>query len=217
MPKEKKISMAVIRRLPRYHRYLGDLLDKDINRISSEELSIRMGITSSQIRQDLNNFGAFGQQGYGYNVSNLYEVISKILGLDREYSLIAIGAGNVCRALVNYENFTKRRFIFKAIFDSSHRLVDERINGIKIQNIEHLQRYLRSNKVDIAALTLPGPAALRIAPILANSDVRGIWNFTQEDLHLPDNVIVENVPLTDSLMTLSYKINEDLILARLRD
>ena len=214
MRENKKISTAVIKRLPRYYRYLGDLLDKDIVRISSKDLSDRMGVTASQIRQDLNNFGCFGQQGYGYNVELLYQEVKHILGLERVYNLILIGAGDFGRVLVNYPNFAKRGFVFVAIFDSDPELIGQNVDGIEIMDIAHMEDYIANNTVDIAALAIPTPDAVNIGKTLANAGIKGIWNFSHSDLRVPDYVTVENMRLTDSLMTLSYKINEDEILRR---
>ncbi|MDR2167110.1 MAG: redox-sensing transcriptional repressor Rex [Clostridiales bacterium] len=212
--KNKKISTAVIRRLPRYYRYLGDLLDAGIVRISSQDLSARMGITASQIRQDLNNFGCFGQQGYGYNVEILYDEVKHILGLDKEYKIILIGCGNFGQAIANYPNFSKRGFVFSAIFDNNSEMIGQSLAGLEIMDVEDLEDYLAENSVDIAALAVPDHAAANLGKILVNAGVKGIWNFSNSDLRLPENAIVENVCLSDSLMTLSYKINEDDILKR---
>ena len=215
MKEEKKISMAVVQRLPRYYRYLGDLLDQDVTRISSKELSERMGITASQIRQDLNNFGSFGQQGYGYNVSLLYNEIKRILGLDKNYNLILVGAGNFGQALVNYRSFASRGFNFIGLFDTRAEIVGSFVNNIEIYNIDSLATFVQQNHIDVAVLTLPGQAAGEMAAILGRLGVKGIWNFSNRDLKVPDGVVVKNVRLTDSLMTLSYMINEDEILRRL--
>ena len=205
---DKKISSAVINRLPRYYRYLGDLLESDITRISSKDLSAKMNITASQIRQDLNNFGGFGQQGYGYNVEYLYNEIKKILGLDRVYNLIVIGGGNIGQALVNYTNFERRGLVITAVFDVNPRLIGMTIRGVKIYDIEKIDEFIENNKVDVAILTLPRSQACAVANHVASLGVKGIWNFSHVDLKLPEDVIVENVHLTDSLMTLLYKINE---------
>lgn len=208
MDSEKKVSLAVVKRLPRYYRYLGDLLESDINRISSKELSSKMNITASQIRQDLNNFGGFGQQGYGYNVEYLYNEIKKILGLDRMYNMIVIGGGNLGQALANYTNFEKRGFVIQGIFDINPKLLGMTIRGVKVYDIDELETYLRGNEVDVAILTLPRSQANAMAQNLAEWGVKGIWNFSHVDLQVPDDVMVENVHLTDNLMTLLYKINE---------
>ena len=208
MDNEKKISPAVISRLPRYYRYLGDLLESDITRISSKELSVKMNITASQIRQDLNNFGGFGQQGYGYNVEYLHNEIKKILGLDRLYNMIVVGGGNIGQALVNYTNFEKRGFVIKAVFDINPRLIGMTIRGVEVYDIDRMEDYVKNNPVDVAILTLPRTQAVKVAHDLAKWGVKGMWNFSHVDLQVPEDVLVENVHLTDSLMTLLYKINE---------
>ena len=216
MKTDRKVSAAVVQRLPRYYRYLGDLLDKDIARISSKELSARMNITASQIRQDLNNFGSFGQQGYGYNVATLYDEIGRILGLDKSYSLILIGAGNLGQALANFPYFAKRGYNFVASFDNDPEIIGKTAGGVTISDVAQLTRYLQENRVDIAVLTLPAHAAQQAADLLTAYGVKGIWNFSGGDINTPAGVTVENVLLTDSLMTLSYMINEDEILQRAR-
>ncbi|MCQ4725939.1 redox-sensing transcriptional repressor Rex [Anaerotignum faecicola] len=208
MYSERKISSAVINRLPRYYRYLGDLLESDITRISSKELSAKMNITASQIRQDLNNFGGFGQQGYGYNVEYLYTEIKKILGLDRVYNLIVVGGGNIGQALVNYTNFEKRGFVITAVFDVNPRLIGMTIRGVEVYDVDKMEEFVKNNKVDVAILTLPRSQASNVANDLAEWGIKGIWNFSHVDLQMPKDVKVENVHLTDSLMTLLYKINE---------
>ncbi|MBQ7636330.1 MAG: redox-sensing transcriptional repressor Rex [Lachnospiraceae bacterium] len=201
-----EISSAVIRRLPRYYRYLGELMTHDVVRISSKELSERMGVTASQIRQDLNNFGGFGQQGYGYNVEYLYTEIGKILGLDRKKEMIVIGAGNLGRALANYADFEKRGFVIKALFDVSPNLVGKSVNGVPVFHMNDFKDYLKENKIDIAAITIPKESAPQVAADLVKAGIKAIWNFAPTDLSLPDNVVQENVHLTESLMRLSYKL-----------
>jgi len=210
---KKRISKAVINRLPRYYRYLGDLLEKDVVRISSKELSEKMKVTAFQIRQDLNNFGGFGQQGYGYNVEYLHSEIGKILGLEKQYSLIIIGAGNLGQALANYADFERRGFFVKGIFDINPRLVGMSIRGIEIKNVDELEDFVKNNDIDIAALTVPKAKAPQVAADLVKWGIKGIWNFAPTDLNLPDDVVVENVHLSDSLMKLSYKLSEKRKLA----
>lgn len=205
---EKKISMAVIRRLPRYFRYLTDLLKVDIKRISSKELSERMGITASQIRQDLNCFGGFGQQGYGYNVESLYREIGKILGVDRRFSTIIVGAGNMGNALANYTNFKKRGYDLIGVFDVSTDRVGKEINGIKILHMDEMERFIAQNKVDIVILTIPSQNISEVAERVAALGVKGIWNFSPQDLKLSGDIVVENVHLSDGLMVLGYRIKE---------
>ena len=204
----KAISKAVINRLPRYYRYLGLLLDQGIERISSGELSRRMNVTASQIRQDLNLFGGFGQQGYGYNVAHLYEEIGKILGLDRSYSLIVIGAGELGQAISSYFGFEKRGFKIEAMFDRDpDKYGGVSYRGTRIHPLSDLQEYLHDHVIDIAVLAIPADPARTITPILVDGGVRGIWNFAHTDLEVPDNVVVQSVHLSESLMQLSYKIN----------
>lgn len=203
----KDISSAVINRLPRYYRYLGELLEHDVIRISSRELSERMHVTASQIRQDLNNFGGFGQQGYGYNVAVLYKEIGKILGLDKNYHMIIIGAGNLGQALANYSDFERRGFVVKAMFDSNASKVGRLIRGIEILPMEKLSDYVKNNRVDIAALAIPEERAPQIAAELAENGVKAFWNFAHTDLHLPESIPVQNVHLVEGLMQLSYKLS----------
>lgn len=206
---QKKISTAVIKRLPKYYRYLGDLLENDVVRISSKELSNRMGVTASQIRQDLNNFGGFGQQGYGYNVEYLYNAIGKILGLENKYNTIIVGAGNLGQALANYTNFDKRGFEVKGLFDVNPRLIGITVRGIEIKDLDEMGSFIKENSIDLAILTLPKQKAPKVANDLVSYGIKGIWNFAPIDLKLSNkNVIVENVHLLDSLMTLSYNIKE---------
>ncbi len=204
---EKEISQAVIGRLPRYFRYLGELKDEGIERVSSQELSDIMQVTASQIRQDLNNFGGFGQQGYGYNVEFLYEEIGRILGIDRKHNLIIIGAGNLGQALANYMNFERRGFLCKGIFDNNPKLYGRKIRGIEVQPMEAMERFVPDNNIDIAVLTIPKGEAAGIAKELIRYGIKGIWNFAHVDLKVPEGVQVENVHLSDSLMKLSYNIS----------
>lgn len=206
---EKGISLAVIKRLPRYYRYLGDLMENDVVRISSKELSERMKVTASQIRQDLNNFGGFGQQGYGYNVASLYQEIGKILGLDSRYNIIVIGAGNIGQALANYKDFERRGFYIRAMFDVNPELIGKSFRGIEVYSIDSLKQYVKDNSVDIAVLTVPKEKAYQIAGELVECGVRAFWNFAPTDLHLPEYVKVQNVHLAESLMQLSYNISRE--------
>jgi len=203
---EKEISKAVIRRLPRYYRYLGELIESGVERISSSELSSRMKVTASQIRQDLNNFGGFGQQGYGYNVKFLYSEIAKILGLDKKHNVIIIGAGNLGHAIANYVAFEKRGFIMTALFDINPERIGKKIRDIEVLPLSELEAYIKENEVDIATLTIPKTAAKEVAERLVNCGVKAIWNFAHTDLNLPEDVLVENVHLSESLMRLSYNI-----------
>ncbi len=203
---QKQISQAVIRRMPRYYRYLKDLLDEGIERISSNELSARMKVTASQIRQDLNNFGGFGQQGYGYNVQYLYEEIGKILGMDQQHNIVVIGAGNMGQALANYVDFEKRGFVIIGLFDVNPNLIGTTVRGIEIYDVATLPEFLQANEADIAVLAVTKDKAPEIADLLVSLGIRAIWNFAHLDLDLPKDVIVENVHLSDSLMQLSYNI-----------
>lgn len=206
---EKNISMAVIRRLPKYYRYLKELLDKDIHRISSKELSNITGFTASQIRQDLNNFGGFGQQGYGYKVSALYDEIGIILGLNKVYTAIVIGAGNLGQAIGNYAGFKNSAFNIKALFDSNKDIIGKNIREFEVLDSKNIKEFIKENNVDIAILCIPKDGAQEIANELVEAGVKGIWNFAPTDLEVPDNVVVENVNITESLFTLSYLINEN--------
>lgn len=200
----KEISQAVISRLPRYYRYLGELRDEGVERISSQELSRKMCVTASQIRQDLNHFGGFGQQGYGYNVEYLYIEIAKILGLDQKHHMILIGAGNLGQALLNYNNFERRGFIFKGIFDKNPSLHGTKMRELEIRPMEELSSFIKDNNIDIAVLTIPKNSAVKVAEMLVECKIKAIWNFAHVDLDVPEYVQVENVHLSDSLMKLSY-------------
>lgn len=204
----RKVPAVVIKRLPRYYRYLGDLLDQNITRISSSALSKKMNVTASQIRQDFNYFGGFGQQGYGYNVEYLYHAIGDILGLHDEDTMIIIGAGNLGRALANHNNFSKRGFKLVGIFDVDRRIIGSYINGVEVRSSDTLEDFLANNRVDIAILTLPKEAVQQNAERLAKCGVKGLLNFSYMELKLPNNVAVENVHLSDTMMTLSYKIKQ---------
>ena len=202
--KQREISAAVIRRLPRYYRYLGELLQNDVVRISSKELSNRMKVTASQIRQDLNNFGGFGQQGYGYNVEYLHSEIGKILGLDVQHNMIIIGAGNLGQALANY-NFEKVGYHLIGIFDTNPRLKGVSVRGIEIKMMDALDDFVKNHQVDVVTLTVPKRQAVEIAHHLVKIGIKAIWNFAPTDLNLSESVCVKNVHLNESLMTLSYE------------
>ena len=205
---EKKVPTVVVKRLPRYYRYLGELLKQDIKRISSNALSVKMNVTASQIRQDFNYFGGFGQQGYGYNVKYLYTEIGKILGLDIVHPMIIVGAGNLGQALANYVEFEKRGFKLVGIFDVNPVLEGIAVRGIEIQMISDLPFFMKENNIEIAILTLPKNKARDMAEILIENGIKAIWNFAHIDLDTPDDVIVENVHLSESLMTLSYNLSQ---------
>ena len=205
---EKQISKAVIKRLPRYYRYLGELLEENVERISSNDLSRKMRVTASQIRQDLNNFGGFGQQGYGYNVKYLNTEIGKILGLDTVHPMIIVGAGNLGQALANYVDFEKRGFKLVGIFDVNPVLEGIAVRGIEIQMVSSLPLFLKNNHIEIAILTLPKNKAGEMADMLIENGIKAIWNFAHIDLDTPEDVIVENVHLSESLMRLSYNLSQ---------
>ena len=203
-----KISKAVVSRLPRYYRYLDELKQQNIDRISSKELSKLMNVTASQIRQDLNNFGGFGQQGYGYNVGYLYEEIGKLLGLDTKHKMVIVGAGNLGQAIANYGNFKNRGFEITALFDKNKDLIGKKTANYEIKDIVNLYDYIKENNIEIVALTLPKEPAKIIAEKLVECGVKAFWNFAHTDLKFSNDVIVENVHLSESLMKLTYRISE---------
>ncbi len=207
MEKKKNISMAVIKRLPKYHRYLKELLANDVDRISSKELGEKIGFTASQIRQDLNCFGDFGQQGYGYNVRELYNQIRDILGLNKDYTAVLIGAGNIGQAIANYNGFGKLGFEITGIFDANPKLVGMKIQDIEIKEIDTLKDHLRDNAIDIGIICVPKINAQKVCDELVSGGVKGIWNFAPVDLNVPEDVIVENVHLSESMLTLIYQLH----------
>ena len=208
--KDKGVSPVVVRRLPRYYRYLDDLLKKNIKRISSTELSRRMGVTASQIRQDLNCFGGFGQQGYGYNVEMLHAKIGNILGIDRGYKIIIVGAGHLGHALANHHNFQKRGFNLVGIYDTDDAIIGTDIAGITVESYDDIPASLADKKPHIAILAVPKEAVIDVAEKLMENGITAMLNFTYVELDLPDHVIVENVHISDTLMTLSYGLTEKL-------
>ena len=208
MERFSSISMAVVRRLPKYHRYLSELKKNDVKRVSSQELSRITGFTASQIRQDLNCFGGFGQQGYGYNVDDLHQQISKILGLDKIYKTVIVGAGNLGQAIVNYTFFEKSGFVPQAIFDVNPRLIGLKINDIKVHDVENLESFVKDNGIDIGIICTPKSQCQKVAEALAKGGVQAIWNFAPSDVSVPDDIIVENVHLSESLFTISYLLKE---------
>ena len=205
--KKMKVSIAVIKRLPKYYRYLGMIEEKGIIRISSQELSSITGLTASQIRQDLNHFGGFGQQGYGYNVKELKNEIEKIIGIKEEYSAILIGAGNLGHAIVNYEGFKNNGFNIVAVFDTKNELIGKKLAGVPVYSIDKLEAFIEKNNVTIGVLTLPKNFAQQIANRLVHAGVKGLWNFAPIDLVLPDEIVLEDVHLDESLYTLTYYLN----------
>lgn len=207
---KKVVSKFVVRRLPRYYRYLGELMDAGITRISSTELGKKMHVTASQIRQDLNCFGGFGQQGYGYSIPVLYKAIGEILGIDKGYKTIIIGAGNLGHALANYNGFKKRGFQLCGIFDINKKIIGTEICGIRVCDIEDIEDEFEKIRPDIAILTVPRSVAADVADKLCQLGIKGIWNFSHMDLSVSDGICVENVHLGDSLMTLSHNITKNL-------
>ena len=203
------ISSPVIKRLPRYYRFLGELERKGVIRISSRELSEMMGFTASQIRQDLNCFGGFGQQGYGYNVKELHSVISKILGIDAENKAVLIGAGNLGKAIASHIDFNKRGFRLIGVFDSNPEKFGKSIAGLTVSGIDTIETFCKANNPVCAILCIPKKAAQEIAPELIELGIKGFWNFSHYDfaVNRDSSIVVENVHLTDSLMTLAYGLN----------
>ena len=211
MAKSETISMSVVRRLPRYYRFLYDLKENGVTRISSRELSQRMGLTASQIRQDLNCFGGFGQQGYGYMVEQLYAEIGHILGMDKLSDTVLLGAGNMGRAIANHMDFENRGIRLVGIFDDSPDLIGRMVRGMEVQPTKSLEKVCRNKKPEVAILCIPTEAAPALVDRLLAAGVRGFWNFSHYDINYqhPD-VVVENVHLGDSLMHLCYNlVNED--------
>ena len=211
MSKSINISNSVIRRLPRYYRFLGELEDQQISKISSRELSERMHLTASQIRQDLNCFGGFGQQGYGYNVSELRKEIGRILGVDKHRKTILIGAGNLGTALAVHINFEKSGCSLIGIFDSNKKIVGNPLGKLTITDIDNLEKFCRENKPEVAVLCIPKSVTKEIVDRLTELGVRSFWNFSHYDINVEHkNIIVENVHLCDSPLTHSYGVNNNL-------
>lgn len=208
MEEARQVPAVVIKRLPRYYRYLGELLKQDIKRISSGTLSQKMNVTASQIRQDFNYFGGFGQQGYGYNVEYLHNEIGKILGLNDGDTMIIVGAGNLGHALASHSNFEKRGFKLVGIFDNNPDVIGSVINGIEVMDIEAVERFFENHRVDIAILATPKKAVQEIAERLVKCGVKGLLNFSYAELSLSRDIAVENVHISDPMMTLSYKIKQ---------
>lgn len=208
MTKENKVSITVIRRLPKYYRYLVDLLEAGTTRVSSQELSKMTGFTASQIRQDLNNFGGFGQQGYGYNVEELHHQLGKILGLNTIYHAVIGGAGNLGQAIANFKGFEDAGFQVVSLFDKNPKLVGIKIRDIEIRDIDTMIDYIKTHEIDIGIITVPKESAQELADLYVEAGVKGIWNFAPTDLDLPDDIIVENVSLNESLFTLSYYLKK---------
>ncbi|MDU5913151.1 MAG: redox-sensing transcriptional repressor Rex [Anaerococcus vaginalis] len=211
MKKGSNVSLSVIKRLPKYYRYLEAINEKGIVRVSSKELSQITGLTASQIRQDLNHYGCFGQQGYGYNVKELMQELAKIIGVNKEYSMVIIGYGNIGHALNQYSGFKTLDYYVKAIFDKNNEEVST--DEVKVLPIDELKEYLEKNKIDIGIITTPKEGAQEVCDILCEGGIKGIWNFAPVDLKTKNNVVIENVHLDESLFTLTYFINspEDFI------
>ncbi|MEE3362616.1 MAG: redox-sensing transcriptional repressor Rex [Anaerovoracaceae bacterium] len=209
MPTDRdKISNAVIKRLPRYRRYLKELDKKGVEKISSRKLSELIGYTASQIRQDLSNFGGFGQQGYGYNVRDLYNTISSIMGLDQQYKLVVVGIGSLGTAITKFIDHYRSGFVIKSLFESNEEMIGRVVSDIVIRNAEDIVNFVEENDIDIGVICVPPSSAQEVADKLCFAGVRGLWNFANVDLEVPDHVSVENVHLSDSLYSLAYRMNE---------
>ena len=206
--KNAKISNAVIKRLPRYRRYLFELRKKGVEKISSKEFSALIGYTASQIRQDLNNFGGFGQQGYGYSVEGLYDEISTILGLDKEYRMVIVGAGNLGHAIAKYMQSSKQGFKVYGAFDINPLLIGTELEGIPIMDYENVVEYVEKEDISIGIICVGGDTAQEVADKLSFAGVKGIWNFAPTDIEVPKHVALENVQLSDSLHALAYHMND---------
>lgn len=203
----KYVSEAVIRRLPKYYRKLQELSQKGIESISSQALSEEMDLNASQIRRDFNCFGGFGQQGYGYQVEKLKNKLREILGLDKQYNAIIIGAGNIGRALAGYSGFKEQKFNIMGIFDTDKNLIGTNINGIRVFDAANIGSFINENGISIAFICTPAASAQSVCDILVRNNIKGIWNFAPADLDCPDSVSLENVHLSDSLFVLTYRIN----------
>lgn len=206
MKKGSNVSLSVIKRLPKYYRYLEAINEKGIVRVSSKELSQITGLTASQIRQDLNHYGCFGQQGYGYNVKDLIDELSKIIGVNKEYSMIIIGFGNIGHALYKYSGFKSLDYYTKAVFDKNNEELSD--DEVEVLSTDELKEYLENNDIDIGIITTPKDGAQEICDILCEGGIKGIWNFAPVDLKTKNNVVIENVHLDESLFTLTYFINK---------
>ena len=202
----KKVSVEVVKRLPRYYRYLRDLADNGVTRISSQVLGEKMNITASQIRQDLNCFGGFGQQGYGYNVEALYNAIGEILGIHNGHKIIVVGAGHLGQALINYKSFEKRGFKIIGVFDVKEELIGQNMGALNVLHMDFLEEFIKKENPDIAVLSVPKSAANSVAQQLVSFGIKGLMNFCYIDIDVPDDVCVENIHLSDTLMTLSYRL-----------
>ncbi len=208
MTKYDGVSNSVIKRLPRYYRFLGELKENGVVRISSKDLSQKMGFTASQIRQDLNCFGGFGQQGYGYNIDSLYNEIGTILGVNQNRKAILIGAGNLGKAVALHMSFEERGFNLIGVFDRNKALSGQMLRGLPIRHTDGIYNFCKDNSPTVAVLCIPSSAAKELAPQLVESGIKGFWNFSHYDIAADfPNIAVENVHLSDSLMTLSYRVS----------
>ena len=208
MPKD--VSMQVIKRLPRYYRFLTELETNGTDKISSTKLASIMSSTASQVRQDLNCFGGFGQQGYGYSVHSLREQIGHILGLENTHKTILLGAGNLGRAIATHLNFEQMGFKLTAIFEKDAKLVGTMLRGIRVMSDDDIERYISENEVDTAIMALPKDAVENLIDKLYGLGIRSYWNFSHYDIgRRYSDVVVENVHLSDSMMTLCYRINQE--------
>lgn len=206
--KETRVPMVVIKRLPKYYRYLGELVERKLERVSSQTLADMMGISASQLRQDLNHFGEFGQQGYGYRVEDLYREIGRIIGLEQEYNLVIVGAGNLGQALANYPNFRKRGFVLRGVFDVNPKLVGLRLRDTEIMDIDKLEDFIKTNNIHIGIISVPKEAAQEVADSMVRAGIKAIWNFAPVDIKVPPEVILENEHLADRLMVISFRLKE---------
>lgn len=209
MKKYQGVSNAVIKRLPRYRRILEDLIRKEVKSISSSELGGLTGYTASQIRQDLSNFGAFGLTGYGYSVKELYMVIGEILGLDKRYKMVIVGAGHLGQAIANFTHFLKTGFHIIAMFDINPKMIGLTINSIKVLDFDMLDEFLKKHEIEMGIITTDRESAQAVADKLVNGGIKGIWNFATADLVVPEDVPIENVYLSDSLHSLTYYLNQN--------
>jgi len=205
---DNRISDAVIHRLPRYYRYLSELETAGIERISSSRMSHEMNLNASQIRRDLNCFGGFGQQGYGYQVSRLKQEIMRILGIGSSYRAVIVGVGNIGQALLKYRHFAEEGYHIMAVFDSDPQLIGREVGNMPIRSMNELAGFVKENKVDIGIIAVPKAYAQKTADELVSLGVRGIWNFAPVDVQVRRGVSVENVHLSDSLYILSYHMRD---------
>jgi redox-sensing transcriptional repressor len=206
-PAGQAVPVRVAQRLPIYYRYLRELMESGVERISSAELGARIGVTASQLRQDLSHFGSFGQQGYGYRVDELYAEITNILGLNRRYKMVMVGAGNLGKAIANYEGFRRRGFQVVALFDADADVIGSRVGALEVRPAAELADYLRRYHVDIGIIAVPATAAQQVADILVKAGVKGLWNFAPTRLRVPDDVVVEHLHLSDSLISLTFRLH----------